>query len=84
MTKRFLPVNPNMNKGLAAQVFSSTMRRMLAEPSPYDNSISATEAIAEKVIRLACDPENQNLYAIEMLMDRVDGKPARDRDWETT
>lgn len=77
MAKRLMAINPNVNKGLAAQVFATTMRRMLAEPSPYDHAISATEAIAQKVIRIACDPENQNLYAIEMLMDRVDGKPAQ-------
>lgn len=75
--KRLVPINPNLNKGIAAQVFSTAMRRLLAEPSPYDSSISASEAIAHKVIKIACDPEKDNLYAIEMLMDRVDGKPAQ-------
>ena len=78
MYRKGIQITSNTNMAnVMPQIFNASLRRLLAEPSPFDQAICAADAISGKLIKLACDPEAPNLYAVEMVMDRVDGRPAQ-------
>lgn len=71
------PVPKITNTGIVKDIFASQMRAMLDNPSPFEQGLTFTEAICKKLLHRAADPENDNYYAIELVMNRVDGRPSQ-------